>query len=261
MYYGYRHYSPKTGQFLGRDPIEEEGGVNLYGFVGNNSLKYIDILGNSLLDVIFEPIKNSLGVLSNELKQAFGSAASKIKDFVEQEARKFDSIAKQKISFTREAGRRWEAPGGVFSARFSGLADVSSDGCCVKVKTGVKGNIAAKIRTSIPGITIRPAITASLVAESKYCWGPNEFESQAAVFSIEGNIGIRGGVDYPSGFTHKVEAWIEGGVYVSGSWDLINGTNSYTSGSYYRGVYELSGFGFYERAQVKWSSNGGFIGG
>ena len=28
-----------------RDPIEEEGGINLYGFVGNDGLKYIDVLG------------------------------------------------------------------------------------------------------------------------------------------------------------------------------------------------------------------------
>jgi RHS repeat-associated protein len=43
--YGYRHYSPKTGQFLGRDPNEEKGGKNLYGFVKNNSLTKIDSLG------------------------------------------------------------------------------------------------------------------------------------------------------------------------------------------------------------------------
>jgi RHS repeat-associated protein len=44
--YGYRHYTPKTGQFLGRDPIEEEGGMNLYGFVYNAPLEWIDKLGN-----------------------------------------------------------------------------------------------------------------------------------------------------------------------------------------------------------------------
>jgi RHS repeat-associated protein len=43
--YGYRHYSSKTGQFLGRDPITEQGGVNLYGFVGNDGVSRIDLLG------------------------------------------------------------------------------------------------------------------------------------------------------------------------------------------------------------------------
>jgi RHS repeat-associated protein len=43
--YGYRHYSPKTGQFLGRDPIAEQGGLNLYGFVSNDGVNRWDVLG------------------------------------------------------------------------------------------------------------------------------------------------------------------------------------------------------------------------
>jgi RHS repeat-associated protein len=35
VYYGFRYYSPVTGRWLSRDPIEEQGGENLYGFVGN----------------------------------------------------------------------------------------------------------------------------------------------------------------------------------------------------------------------------------
>ena len=30
VYYNYRHYSPSLGRFLSRDPIEEQGGLNLY---------------------------------------------------------------------------------------------------------------------------------------------------------------------------------------------------------------------------------------
>src|SRR5262249_44385185 len=30
LYYGHRYYSPSQGRFLGRDPIEEKGGLNLY---------------------------------------------------------------------------------------------------------------------------------------------------------------------------------------------------------------------------------------
>ena len=44
-YYGYRYYDPITGSWPSRDPIEEEGGVNLYGFVGNNGVNWIDLLG------------------------------------------------------------------------------------------------------------------------------------------------------------------------------------------------------------------------
>ena len=45
LYYGHRYYSPSMGRWLSRDPIEERGGRNLYGFVGNNSVCAFDILG------------------------------------------------------------------------------------------------------------------------------------------------------------------------------------------------------------------------
>jgi RHS repeat-associated protein len=44
-YYGFRYYSPELGRWLNRDPIEEEGGVNLYGMVGNDVVNHIDVLG------------------------------------------------------------------------------------------------------------------------------------------------------------------------------------------------------------------------
>ena len=44
-YYKYRHYCPELGRWLSRDPIEERGGYNLYGFVGNNSINLFDELG------------------------------------------------------------------------------------------------------------------------------------------------------------------------------------------------------------------------
>jgi len=43
--YLYRYYDPLTGRWPSRDPIEEEGGVNLYGFVGNSTFNYIEYLG------------------------------------------------------------------------------------------------------------------------------------------------------------------------------------------------------------------------
>ena len=46
-YYGYRYYSPMLQRWLNRDPIEEEGGQNLYGFCGNDSICNADRLGDS----------------------------------------------------------------------------------------------------------------------------------------------------------------------------------------------------------------------
>ncbi len=46
-YYGYRYYDPVTGRWPSRDPIEEDGGYNLYGFVGNDGVNGFDIYGLS----------------------------------------------------------------------------------------------------------------------------------------------------------------------------------------------------------------------
>jgi RHS repeat-associated protein len=44
-HYGYRFYDPNSGRWPSRDPIEEKGGVNLYGFVWNNAVYSWDYLG------------------------------------------------------------------------------------------------------------------------------------------------------------------------------------------------------------------------
>jgi RHS repeat-associated protein len=47
-YYGYRYYDPLTGRWPSRDPIGEEGGLNLYGFVNNRPATSWDLFGNKL---------------------------------------------------------------------------------------------------------------------------------------------------------------------------------------------------------------------
>jgi len=45
FYYNYRHYNPELGSWLSRDPIEEEGGLNLYKMVDNSPINLVDLLG------------------------------------------------------------------------------------------------------------------------------------------------------------------------------------------------------------------------
>ena len=44
-YYGFRYYTPQTGRWINRDPIEEKAGAHLYGFIGNDGINNVDILG------------------------------------------------------------------------------------------------------------------------------------------------------------------------------------------------------------------------
>jgi RHS repeat-associated protein len=63
VYYGYRYYDPVTGRWPSRDPIEERGGVNLYGFVDNSGVNEVDYLGlDTLLIIIGEEWTNSSDV-------------------------------------------------------------------------------------------------------------------------------------------------------------------------------------------------------
>lgn len=47
LYYGYRYYSPTLAKWLSRDPLEEEGGLNLYAFCLNNPINTFDPLGQT----------------------------------------------------------------------------------------------------------------------------------------------------------------------------------------------------------------------
>ncbi|MFN4874207.1 MAG: tyrosine-type recombinase/integrase [Akkermansiaceae bacterium] len=57
MYYGYRFYDPETGRWPSRDPIAEDGGINLYGFVANDGVNKLDYLG---LNSVY--LKNCRGI-------------------------------------------------------------------------------------------------------------------------------------------------------------------------------------------------------
>lgn len=53
LYYSYRYYNAETGRWSSRDPIEEEGGLNLYMFVSNDGINKVDPFGLEQLKVLF----------------------------------------------------------------------------------------------------------------------------------------------------------------------------------------------------------------
>ena len=63
VYYGHRYYnySPSMGRFINRDPIAEQGGVNLYAFVSNDGVNHWDYLGMQLVCERVEEFECELG--------------------------------------------------------------------------------------------------------------------------------------------------------------------------------------------------------
>ncbi len=45
VYYNYRFYDPSTGKWLSRDPIQEDGGANIYAMLGADPINYFDLFG------------------------------------------------------------------------------------------------------------------------------------------------------------------------------------------------------------------------
>ena len=65
--YGARFYSPTLGRFINRDPIAEQGGLNLYGFCGNDGVNQTDYLGYSWFSKLWQKVKPFVAIAVSAL--------------------------------------------------------------------------------------------------------------------------------------------------------------------------------------------------
>ncbi len=57
VYYNYRHLNPADGRWINRDPIQEQGGWNLYSFINNSINIEADLLGLSSIELELGDVK------------------------------------------------------------------------------------------------------------------------------------------------------------------------------------------------------------
>ncbi|MBQ3342228.1 MAG: hypothetical protein IJG84_10065, partial [Kiritimatiellae bacterium] len=83
VYYNYRHYNPRDGRWMSRDPIGDDGGVHLYAFCENNPLSCVDSLGYALanyipvISTILSAIENSFGHIPGSLPSDYSFVSPK----------------------------------------------------------------------------------------------------------------------------------------------------------------------------------------
>lgn len=70
MYFRARYYHPGLQRFLAEDPIEFKGGINLYGYVGNNPINFIDPMGLSNQSLL-QSIQELLERIEKQIKDHF----------------------------------------------------------------------------------------------------------------------------------------------------------------------------------------------
>ena len=97
-YFGRRFYSPRIARWLSCDPIEEDGGLNLYAFCGNNPIVLSDKLGE---DIYLFTGNDSGSWLNDQLHQSVG---------VDLWSKKGKKIGRTSFTFAYNGNWKWFNP-------------------------------------------------------------------------------------------------------------------------------------------------------
>ncbi len=119
-YYGFRFYDAALGRWINRDPLREYGDVNLYRFVGNSPVNWVDPFGLQAmvlpgpipLPLILPPTPQQQAAnqqLANDIWQGFQNAGDAISDMINMAKDWWNSYAK--TPNTGDPGSRCKNPG------------------------------------------------------------------------------------------------------------------------------------------------------
>ena len=139
IYYGYRYYDPQLGRFINRDPIEEAGGLNLYGFCGNDGVNRWDFLG---MEDVFDKIRRTGGTGDADGKTYARDQPLTSTIFGES----LDSTPQFVVDYYTEKAKNAAASQGVQEARESEIAP----GTTVIVPITVNGITVGSVTFKVP---------------------------------------------------------------------------------------------------------------
>jgi RHS repeat-associated protein len=235
-YYGFRYYNPSTGRWLSRDPINEEGGLNLYAFVSNDPVDAVDILGLSIIDQIASIPSSAGSFINSAIGSAKGAVSAQLRAEASELARQY--LKRPAGSYTHQ-GPRFVKDYGPLQLYAGIHYRIRVEGCEVQLEGGGFGGGRLK---SIPigflaGGKLVGGITFS--ATTRYRITASQYEEWGVAASITLNAGVR---------WEFQQVWLGTGlklfaeVGATGSWSWDLSTLEYTgfrSGVYARGVAEV----------------------
>jgi RHS repeat-associated protein len=101
-YHGARYYAPWLGRWVSVDPIGIADGVNVYGYVGNNPIRFLDLFGKKKGDKLPEH-KGNIGrfserELNDAIKTVYGELTAKPHKETRREAKAIASTIFNRLS-------------------------------------------------------------------------------------------------------------------------------------------------------------------
>ena len=130
-YYRNRMYSPTLGRFMQRDPKGYVDGMNLYAYVKNNPLKYLDAMGTTALN------NSYYNYFKNEVSNVWNSSSNMISNSYHEVKTGVSSLLDGNFSLTVGVGGQASAVYGMSSAGGGGeFASIDYNNGKVNFTTG-----------------------------------------------------------------------------------------------------------------------------
>ena len=247
-YYGYRWYGAATGRWLSWDPIEEQGGVNLYGFVINNPIGIVDREGLAVWTFPYDAqLREAADKIIQQLLATAEDAGGTIRATLLEEARTVAGKVASTGSF--QAQRRYTFKSSKFTwLEYNisyGVIGQRDKGCCVTVGIRGGGGLRAKSPPVIYGGAI--VVAGNAAFDFRYTTCPSGSSGDGGFFwteDIQGKLtaAITGALRWErsvQAFGYGGKLFAEAGGFVKGDYDFRSLKFTPDYGWFARGVLEL----------------------